>query len=103
MTPKEKTEPSWTFTEAKEGPYLVDLAKERKVRNLFELQKGKFYRTDTVAEILDIEPEVVRDLIRKKELPAIKIGKSYRITEADLQDFLNQRYTRKNTDESEKE
>lgn len=88
-------------SEVKEGPYLVQLARGRKVRNLFELEKGKFFRTDTVAEILDIEPEVIRDLIRRGELYAIKIGKSYRIAEVDLQDFLNSRYTRKSREEIE--
>jgi excisionase family DNA binding protein len=38
---------------------------------------------------------VIRDLIRKGELYAIKIGKSYRITDSDLQEFLADRYTRK--------
>lgn len=96
MTRKTKPESSWTFAEDTGQPYLAGLSSERKVRNVFELQKGKFFRTDTVAEILDIEPEVIRDLIRKKELFAIKIGKSYRVTEADLQEFLNRRYTRRN-------
>ncbi|MDX8551803.1 helix-turn-helix domain-containing protein [Methanospirillum purgamenti] len=90
-------------SEPDEDPYLIKLAPERKVRNCFELEKGKFFRTDTVAEILDIEPEVIRDLIRKKELSAIKIGKSYRITEADLQEFLSSRYTRESKEEIEKE
>jgi len=84
-----------TESEPDNGPYIVQLSPERKVRNYFELKKGKFFRTDTVAEILDIEPEVIRDLIRKKELSAIKIGKSYRIAESDLQEFLQARYTMK--------
>lgn len=99
MTKEKISDTSGTSSEVKEGPYLVQLARGRKVRNLFELEKGKFFRTDTVAEILDIEPEVIRDLIRKGELYAIKIGKSYRIAEVDLQDFLNSRYTRKNKEE----
>ena len=81
----------------------MELAKEREFRKSFELEKGKFLRTDAVAEILDIEPEVIRDLIRKGELYAIKIGKSYRVTEADLQEFLFQRYTRKRSGDQKKE
>jgi len=103
MNKEKSTEKTWTFTEEKEGPYLVSLAKERAVRNLFELEKGKFFRTDTVAEILDIEPEVIRELIRKKELYAVKIGKSYRIAESDLQEFLARRYTRVPDEEAEEE
>jgi len=99
MTRKENPESSRILPDDPDRPYLTGLSPERKVRNVFELQKGKFFRTDTVAEILDIEPEVIRDLIRRKELPAIKIGKSYRVTEADLQEFLNRRYTRRNREQ----
>jgi len=81
----------------------MELAKEREFRKSFELEKGKFLRTDAVAEILDIEPEVIRDLIRKGELYAIKIGKSYRVTEADLQEFLFQRYTRRRSGDQKRE
>lgn len=101
--PTEKRSESWDFTEVNNAPYLVDLAKEREFRKKFELEKGKFLRTDSVAEILDIEPEVIRDLIRRGELYAIKIGKSYRVTESDLQEFLYKRYTRKNKEEPAEE
>ncbi len=94
MKPDKSSDGSWIIAEDDNGPYLVGLSTERKVRNLFELQKGKFFRTDTIAEILDIEPEVIRDLIRRRQLPAIRIGKSYRVSEGDLQEFLNERYTR---------
>jgi excisionase family DNA binding protein len=95
MTSQRINKNTTTESEPDNGPYIVQLSPERKVRNYFELKKGKFFRTDTVAEILDIEPEVIRDLIRKKELSAIKIGKSYRIAESDLQEFLQARYTMK--------
>ena len=104
MPAQKRKESAYTFTETKQAPYLVDLAKERAFRHQFELGKGKFLRTDTVAEILDIEPEVIRELIRKGELYAIKIRKSYRVTESDLQEFLSSRYTRnKMEDSAEKE
>ena len=103
MPPRKNLESTTQYTEAKKAPYLLELAKEREFRKYFELEKGKFLRTDSVAEILDIEPEVIRDLIRKGELYAIKIGKSYRVTEADLQEFLFQRYTRKRSGEQNKE
>ena len=60
----------------------------------FKLEKGNFLKTEIVAEILDVESEVIRDLIRKGELYAIKVGRAYRITEQDLQEFLSNRYTR---------
>ena len=103
MPPRKNPVSAARYTEAKKTPYILELAKEREFRKNFELEKGKFFRTDTVAEILDIEPEVIRDLIRKGELFAIKIGKSYRVTEADLQEFLFQRYTRKRSGEQRRE
>lgn len=103
MPAEKKSEQTWNFTKAKKAPYLIDLAKEREFRNKFELERGKFMRTDTVAEILDIEPEVIREFIRKGELYAIRIGKSYRVTESDLQEFLNTRYTRKTREEEPEE
>ena len=101
MTLQKPCKNSGPEKEPDNGPYFVQLSQDRKVRSCFELKKGKFFRTDTVAEILDVEPEVIRELIRRKELSAIKIGKSYRITERDLQEFLNARYTRKKTENNE--
>ncbi|MCA1917330.1 helix-turn-helix domain-containing protein [Methanospirillum hungatei] len=103
MTSKSINQNFNSDSESDSGPYIVQLSPERKVRNCFELKKGKFFRTDTVADILDIEPEVIRDLIRKNELSAIKIGKSYRIAESDLQEFLNERYTMKTRRKNEHE
>ena len=103
MPPRKNPESTARYTEAKKAPYLLELAKEREFRKNFELENGKFLRTGAVAEILDIEPEVIRDLIRKGELYAIKIGKSYRVTEADLQEFLFQRYTRRRSGDQKRE
>lgn len=94
MTSEENPEKNWSFRESVPN-YIETLAKDRIVRKMFDLDKEKFYTTDEVAEKLNIEKEVIRDLIRKGELYAIKIGKSYRITDSDLQEFLTDRYTRK--------
>lgn len=92
MTLDEKPGENWEFT--KNGaPYLVELNTDRKIRKMFELREGIFLSTEEVAKILSVKDEVVRDLIRRRELPALKIGKAYRIVETDLQVFLNERYT----------
>lgn len=46
-----------------------------------------------VAERYGIETLTVWDWIRKKKLPAIKIGKEYRIRAEDLEEFENRRRT----------
>ena len=92
MTRDEKPGEHWQFTPGGSS-YLADLTKERQIRKKFDLKEGNFLSTEDVAKILSVKDEVVRDLIRRRELPAVKIGKAYRIIETDLQVFLNERYT----------
>lgn len=92
MNEEEKPGETWHFQKNRPS-YLDDLMKERIIRKQFDLREGVFLSTEEVAKILHVKEEVVRDLIRKRELPAVKIGKSYRITNTDLQLFLNDRYT----------
>ena len=94
MISEESPDRNRSFEETDSG-YLTRLARDRNVRKMFDLESETFYTTDEVAERLNIEKEVIRELIRKNELYAIKIGKSYRITNSDLQEFLSERYTRK--------
>ena len=94
MTIHQESEETWRFEGDPIPSYLSDLAHDREIRKKFELSTEKFYTTEEVADILKIEKEVIRDYIRKGELFAIKIGKAYRITDSDLQEFLHRRYTR---------
>lgn len=41
--------------------------------------RPKVYTVSEFAQLFAISPRVVRDLIRKGELPALRIGRSYRI------------------------
>jgi excisionase family DNA binding protein len=92
MTKDEKPDEYMRLYENKPS-YLATLHHERAVRKRFSLDEGNFLSTEEVARVLGVKEEVIRDLIRKRELPAIKIGKAYRIFEEDLQVFLNDRYT----------
>ena len=47
-----------------------------------------FYTTEEVAEILKLHVKTVRELITGHKLGAIKIGKEYRISEEQLQKFI---------------
>lgn len=53
----------------------------------------KLYTCKEIAERYDVKVITVWDWIRKKKLPAIKIGRDYRITEEDLIAFEQSRRT----------
>ena len=53
----------------------------------------KLYRCEEVANRYDVQITTVYDWIRKKNLPALKIGKSYMVQESDLKQFEEMRKT----------
>ena len=54
---------------------------------------GKLYTCFDIANRYGVPVETVWFWIRKKQLSAIKIGKSYRVSEEDINYFENQRRT----------
>lgn len=52
---------------------------------------SKMYTCDEVAERYRVKVITVWDWIRKKKLPAIKIGRDYRVSEDDLKNFEESR------------
>ena len=50
--------------------------------------KQMYYTVDEVSEKLKLNPETVRNFIRRGELQAYKFGKTYRIDEEELERFL---------------
>lgn len=53
----------------------------------------KMLSVEDVADELQVNPETVRVWIRSGELVALSIGKGYRISRADLDDFIRRRRT----------
>ena len=53
---------------------------------------------EQVAERLQVHEETVRVWIRRKQLNAVQIGNEYRITPADLRDYIERRKTIKPDD-----
>lgn len=49
----------------------------------------KFYTINQVAEILDMHHKTIRNFITNGRLKASKIGKQWRVSEEDLNDFLD--------------
>lgn len=53
----------------------------------------KMLSVEAIAEELSVNPETVRVWIRSGELVAYNIGKGYRISRTDLDDFIRRRRT----------
>lgn len=53
----------------------------------------KMYTCEEIAERYGVKTITIWDWIRKKKLPAIKIGKEYRIRVSDLERFEDSRRT----------
>ena len=50
----------------------------------------KFYTTEEVAAMLRLHVQTVRTLMLKKRLGGIKIGKEWRVSEEDLNEFIRE-------------
>jgi excisionase family DNA binding protein len=55
---------------------------------------GRLFTVSEVAAVMRVSNMTVYRLIRAGELPALRVGKGYRIFEADLQRFLGDRSVR---------
>ena len=53
--------------------------------------KREFLRTNEVAEMLGISPFTIRRYIQLRKLKAVKLEGSYRVRQADLEQFLRAR------------
>ena len=55
----------------------------------------EYFTVEQIAKELGLSEETILRWIRNKELKAYRLGKTYRITKEDYQEFLDQRYTGK--------
>ncbi|MHB8244604.1 MAG: helix-turn-helix domain-containing protein [Acidimicrobiales bacterium] len=55
--------------------------------------KAKFYTVAEVALVLRVSSMTVYRLITSGQLPAVRIGKSYRLREEDVNRYLSERFT----------
>jgi len=53
----------------------------------------EYYTVDEIAQKLRVKVYTVREWIRKKELPAYKVGRDYRVKREDYEEFLKKRRT----------
>jgi excisionase family DNA binding protein len=82
-------------------PYLVALGRRRASRHRRVFADQHFYAIPEVAERLKVKEELVRELIRRGELHAFRIGKAYRITDDDIDEYLQSCSTRQESGEEE--
>ena len=54
---------------------------------------ARFLTVAEVADLLRVSSMTVYRLIKKGELPAVRIGRSYRLREDDVDAYLAKRYT----------
>jgi len=51
----------------------------------------KFLTPDEVAAQLRVSPEAIRRLLRRRELPAIRVGRAWRVEEGEFHRWVNRR------------
>ena len=52
-----------------------------------------WYSPQEIAQMLGLKVDTIREYIRKKELPAYRFGRDYRVKKEDYEEFLKKRRT----------
>lgn len=55
--------------------------------------EARFATVSEVAALLRVSRMTVYRLIKQGDLPAIRVGRGYRVRESDIDDYLRARYT----------
>jgi excisionase family DNA binding protein len=58
-----------------------------------------WYSPQELADILGLKVDTIREYIRKKQLPAYRFGRDYRVRKVDYEKWVEKRRTTTNTDE----
>jgi excisionase family DNA binding protein len=58
-----------------------------------EFREAQFATVNEVAELMRVSKMTVYRLINQGELPAVRIGRGFRIREEDVHTYLESRYT----------
>jgi excisionase family DNA binding protein len=62
-------------------------------QNLQHMSRAKYLTVNEVADLMRISSMTVYRLIKSGELPAVRVGKSFRVREEDLDAYLARQYT----------
>jgi len=58
-----------------------------------QTERPRFMTVAEVAQLMRVSTMTVYRIIKAGDLPATRVGKSYRITETDVDDYLAGRFT----------
>ena len=56
-------------------------------------EKARFLTVQEVAQLMRVSSMTVYRLIRAGDLPAIRVGRSFRVRDVDVDGYLQSRYT----------
>jgi excisionase family DNA binding protein len=59
-----------------------------RTENIFTPVSESLWTVDEVAEYLKLQPDTIRSMARRGELPAIKLGKVWRFTKIAIHEML---------------
>ncbi len=57
------------------------------------LSKARFLTVQEVADLMRVSSMTVYRLIKAADLPAVRVGRSFRVAESDVDAYLASRYT----------
>ncbi|MGB2757849.1 MAG: helix-turn-helix domain-containing protein [Acidimicrobiia bacterium] len=57
------------------------------------LSETAFLTVQEVADMLRVSTMTVYRIIKGNELPAVRVGRSFRVAQTDINTYLSQRYT----------
>jgi excisionase family DNA binding protein len=57
------------------------------------LSKARFHTVQEVADLMRVSTMTVYRLIKSGELSAVRVGRSFRVSEVDVDQYLAARYT----------
>jgi excisionase family DNA binding protein len=57
------------------------------------LSRARFLTVNEVADLLRVSSMTIYRLIKEGEMPAVRVGKSYRLREDDIDAYLAKQYT----------
>ena len=76
-----------------QGPTLAESGWRREFRVGQGLSKARFLTVQEVADLMRVSSMTVYRLIKSGELPAVRVGRSFRVSEGDVDTYLASGYT----------
>jgi excisionase family DNA binding protein len=75
------------------GVRFSEAVRSREFRVANGLSKARFLTVQEVAALMRVSSMTVYRLIKASELPAVRVGRSFRVSEVDVDTYLSSRYT----------